>query len=148
MTERSKRQQWKWTPADGLFCGITLILVRAASRWGKSTGLWVDSLSWQRLSPLVSTSTHTHTHNSLIKSILVLLANPFFNSCSLNFFQIESSCSSSSSCHAASLVWEKGLVHSWAYFYQLLHLFSCLHPSPPISINILPTHLLVHTPNP
>jgi hypothetical protein len=49
--------------------------------------------------------------NSCMKSILVLLANPFFNFCSLNFFQIESACSSSSSHCATSLVWGKGLAH-------------------------------------
>jgi hypothetical protein len=47
--------------------------------------------------------------NSLIKSILVLLANPFHNSHSVNFFQLESA--HSSSCCAASLGWENGLVH-------------------------------------
>jgi hypothetical protein len=46
-----------------------------------------------------------------IKSILVLLVKPVFNACSLNFPQIESARSSSSSCCAASLVWGKGLVH-------------------------------------
>ncbi len=49
--------------------------------------------------------------NSFIKSTLVLLANPIFNSGSLNYFQIESACSSSSSDCAALLVWGKGLVH-------------------------------------
>ena len=43
-----------------LTCGRTLILLRAASRWGESTGLWVETQSWQRLSPPVSESTHTH----------------------------------------------------------------------------------------
>jgi hypothetical protein len=46
----------------------------------------------------------------LIKFILVLLANQFLHSCSLDFFQIESAHSSSSSCCAASLFWSKGLV--------------------------------------
>ncbi len=48
--------------------------------------------------------------NSLIKFILVLLVNPLFNSCSLNLFQIESTCSSSFSCRTESLVWGKGSV--------------------------------------
>jgi hypothetical protein len=60
---------------------------------------------------------HTISFNSLIKSILVMLANPFFNPCSLNFFHTKSAHSSSSSCCAASLVWEKGLVH-----YCTIHL--------------------------
>ncbi len=55
---------------------------------------------------------HLSSFNSLMKSILVLLAKPFFNSCILNFIQIESACSSSSSCCAASLVWGKGSVQS------------------------------------
>jgi hypothetical protein len=42
-----------------------------------------------------------------IKSILVLIAKHFFNSRSLNFFQIESAHSSSSSHCAASQVWER-----------------------------------------
>ncbi len=53
----------------------------------------------------------SRSFNSLIKSILKLLASPFFNACSLNVFQIESACSSSSSCCAAFLIWGKGLVH-------------------------------------
>jgi hypothetical protein len=46
------------TLVGGLFCGSTLILIRADSRWGKSTGPWVDTPSWQRLSPPVNKSTH------------------------------------------------------------------------------------------
>jgi hypothetical protein len=43
----------------------------------------------------------------------VLLANPFFNSCtSLTFFQVESAHPSSSSPCAGCQVWEKGLVHA------------------------------------
>jgi hypothetical protein len=41
------------------YCGRTLILLRAASRLGESTGLWVDTPSWQRLSQPVSEYTHT-----------------------------------------------------------------------------------------
>ena len=43
------------------YCGRTLILLRAATRLGKSTGLWVDTPSWQRLSQPVSKYTHVHT---------------------------------------------------------------------------------------
>ncbi len=46
----------------------------------------------------------SRSFNSLIKSIFVLLAIPFFNSPSLNFFQIEPARSSSFSCCATSLV--------------------------------------------
>ncbi len=46
----------------------------------------------------------TSSFQSCIKSILALLANPLFNSCSLNFFQTESALSSSSSCCNASLL--------------------------------------------
>ena len=42
------------------YCGRTLILLRAASRLGESTGLWVDTPLWQRLSQPVSEYTHTH----------------------------------------------------------------------------------------
>ncbi len=45
----------------------------------------------------------------LMKSIVVLLANPFHKSHSLTFLWLESARSSSH--HAASLGWEKGLVH-------------------------------------
>ncbi len=54
---------------------------------------------------------HSSSFNHLMKSILLLLAKLFLHSCSLNFFQIELARSSSSSCHAAPLVWSKGLVH-------------------------------------
>jgi hypothetical protein len=39
-------------------------------------------------------------------------SKPLFSSYSLNFFQIESACSSSSSCHAACLGLSKGLVQA------------------------------------
>ncbi len=50
---------------------------------------------------------------SLITSILVLLAisKPLFQPLQPYFFQLESACSSSSACCAASLVWGKGVVH-------------------------------------
>ncbi len=41
------------------YCGRTLILLRVASRLGESTGQWVDTPSWQRLSQPVSEYTHT-----------------------------------------------------------------------------------------
>jgi hypothetical protein len=40
--------------------------------------------------------------------MLALLATPFYHSQTILFFQVESARSSSSSCHAASLVWAKG----------------------------------------
>ncbi len=52
---------------------------------------------------------HLSLVDSLIKSILVLLAKLFLHSHSLNSFQVESARSSSSSCHAVSLYWAKGL---------------------------------------
>ncbi len=60
----------------------------------------------------------------LINSILMIPANPFLNSHSLNFFQLESACSSS--CHDASLGWEKGLVHLVFIFQQTT--YQCLTP--------------------
>ncbi len=54
---------------------------------------------------------HLSSFNSLMKSNLVLLTKLLLHSCRLDFFQIESACSSSSSCCAASLVYSKGLVH-------------------------------------
>ncbi len=51
----------------------------------------------------------SRSFNSLIQSMLVLLANPFFNSCRLNFFQTESACSSSSSLSCCISSLGKGL---------------------------------------
>jgi hypothetical protein len=51
----------------------------------------------------------SRSFHSLIKFILVLLANTFHNTHSLNYFELESAHSSSHG--AASLGWEKGLVH-------------------------------------
>jgi hypothetical protein len=55
------------------YCGRTLILLRAASRLGESTGLWVDTPSWQRLSQPVSEYTHTHTHRLMMYMALVYI---------------------------------------------------------------------------
>jgi hypothetical protein len=63
---------------------------------------------------------------TFIKPILVLLANPFFNSPSLNFFQLESACSSSR--HAASIGWEKGLVHTCCNLASLMMLIDIWDP--------------------
>ena len=46
-------------PLRVFYCGRTLILLRATSKLRGSTGLWVDTQSWQRLSQLVSELTHT-----------------------------------------------------------------------------------------
>ena len=42
-----------------------LILLRVASRLGESTGLWVDTLLWQRL--LQPVSEYTHTPSLLVR---------------------------------------------------------------------------------
>ena len=51
------------------YCGRTLILVRAASRWGESTGRWVIPRQWQRLLVLVSKSTHNTLHVAVDPSL-------------------------------------------------------------------------------
>jgi hypothetical protein len=52
---------------------------------------------------------HLSVVNRVIKSILELLVKLFSHSHSLNFLQVESARSSSSSCCAVSLAWTKGL---------------------------------------
>ncbi len=58
---------------------------------------------------------------SLIIIILGLLTNPFHNSHSLNFFQLEPACSSSHP--AASQGWEKGLAHIWGSLKDCIELY-------------------------
>ena len=70
MTKRSKRWRWECT-LRVFYCGRTLILLRAASRLGESTGLWVDTPSWQRLSQPVSEYTHTHIFRYSFFHILI-----------------------------------------------------------------------------
>jgi hypothetical protein len=80
---------------------------------------WTDQthqIPWGLMDTLHGTPRLERSHlslvNSLIKFILVLLAKLYLHSPSINFFQTESACSSSSSCHAVSLVWSKGFMQA------------------------------------
>jgi hypothetical protein len=72
----------------------------------------------------------SRSFNILIKSIFVLLANPFFYSHSLNFFKIEPAHSSSSSCCAASVFWGKGLVHDLTGVFGFIVMTTTMWPWP------------------
>jgi hypothetical protein len=53
---------WERHPV-GVYCGRNLILVRAASRWGESTDLWVDNPLMAK-NPRTSGRVNTHTRVS------------------------------------------------------------------------------------